>query len=167
MLLARFSHDSDIPDEAYRSRTFRDLENTASDFVCLLNDVFSYQKEIQFEADLHNAVLVVQHIPGCDRHPALRVVNGLMTARMQQFERIVAEELPALCALLNLDERTRTAIAQRVTELQDWMAGIHHWHRSCDRYREPALLRRFRPDGRLTLPPTGLGTSAARIAESR
>jgi len=35
-----------VPPEVYRSGPVRSLENAAIDYACLLNDVFSYQKEI-------------------------------------------------------------------------------------------------------------------------
>ena len=44
----------------------RSLENAAADYASLLNDVFSYQKEIEFEGEVHNGVLVVQNFFDCD-----------------------------------------------------------------------------------------------------
>ena len=44
----------------------RSLENAAADYACLTNDVFSYQKEIEFEGELHNGVLVVQNFLDVD-----------------------------------------------------------------------------------------------------
>ena len=56
-----------VPPEIYHTRTMRALENSAADYACLINDVFSYQKEIEFEGELHNCVLVVQNFLDCDR----------------------------------------------------------------------------------------------------
>ena len=35
------------------------MQNAAQDCACLINDVFSYQKEIEFEGEIHNGVLVL------------------------------------------------------------------------------------------------------------
>ncbi len=36
------------------------------DYAALINDVFSYRKEIEFEGELHNAVLVVRNFLSVD-----------------------------------------------------------------------------------------------------
>jgi germacradienol/geosmin synthase len=161
MSLARVTQTGEVPREIFRTRAMRGLENSAADYACLVNDVFSYQKEIEFEGELHNGVLVVQKFLDIDRQRAVSVVNDLMTSRLQQFEYIIATELPLLVDDFNLDADAREALDAYVVKLQDWVAGILNWHMSCDRYKEPALRRRYR-----TLPqrfggPTGLGTSAA------
>jgi germacradienol/geosmin synthase len=139
MSLSRIGHGQTVPPEVYRSRPVRAMENSAMDYACLLNDVFSYQKEIQFEGEIHNAVLVVQNFLNCDVDRALGVVNDLMTARMRQFEHVVAAELPALFDDFGLDERARGALRLYAAELRDWMAGILNWHEGCRRYDEAEL----------------------------
>jgi germacradienol/geosmin synthase len=91
------------------------------------------------------------------------VVNDLMTSRMQQFEHLVADELPGVLDDLGLDRTARGHVDTYVTGLQLWMAGIVDWHRTVDRYKESELRSLRRPAPRLT-GPTGFGTSAARIA---
>ena len=39
---------------------------------CLLNDMFSYRKEIEFEGEVHNAVLVVRNFLGCAQERGVR-----------------------------------------------------------------------------------------------
>jgi germacradienol/geosmin synthase len=171
MSLARITPDPRLPAEAGRSRAARNLEQTAADYAGLLNDLFSYQKEVQFEGELHNGVLVVRSFFGCDATAAADIVHDLMTARIRQFERVVATELPALCAEHRLDAPARAALDQRVTRLRNWMAGIAHWHQRCGRYSESGLLRRYRFAGRadrsrlLAGAPSGLGTASARIGD--
>jgi germacradienol/geosmin synthase len=162
--LARIGRDGQMPAEIRQTRTLQALEDTAANYASLLNDIYSYQKEIEFEGEIFNGVLAVQDFLGCSAGQAIEVVNDLMTSRMRQFERIVTAELPALCDEHHLDQPARDALYQRAQELQDWMAAIAHWHASCGRYREPELIRRYRARpcpvaGR----PSGLGTSAARI----
>jgi germacradienol/geosmin synthase len=167
MSLCRLAHEGFVPPEIYRTRPLRSLENSAADYACLLNDVFSYQKEIQFEGELHNCVLVVENFLCCDRERALEVVNDLMTSRMQQFQHVVSTELPILFDEFELAAEARQALRRYAEELQNWLSGILVWHDGCRRYDESELRRHAaagpRPPGRLT----GLGTSAARVAASR
>ncbi|MGV9427618.1 germacradienol/geosmin synthase Cyc2 [Streptomyces sp. NPDC003656] len=124
-----------IPPEVYASGPVRSLENAAMDYACLLNDVFSYQKEIEYEGEIHNAILVVQNFFGVDYPAALAVVHDLMTQRMEQFEHVVAHELPVLYEDFRLSEEARAEMALYVLDLQNWLAGILNWHRSVDRYK--------------------------------
>jgi germacradienol/geosmin synthase len=163
MSLARFSSGSDIPPEVCRTRPIQSMENSAMDFACLLNDMFSYQKEIQFEGELHNGVLVVQNFLDCDKDRAYDVVNNLMTARVRQFEHVIDLELPVLFE--ELDTAAREALLGYADKLRHWMSGILNWHSEVDRYREEYL--RFQPTpappATSFAVPSGLGTSAARV----
>src|SRR5262249_476766 len=70
MALCRLTLGNDIPEAVFQTRTMTNLSHSAQDFCCLMNDLFSYQKEIQFEGELHNCVLVVENFLGCDRQQA-------------------------------------------------------------------------------------------------
>jgi germacradienol/geosmin synthase len=129
-----------------------------------VNDVFSYQKEIEFEGRVHNGVLSVQQFLNCDLRHAIDITGDLMTARLREFEAALANDLPALADQHGLDEEAQAGLADYVTQIQDWLASIVHWHRNCGRYAEPRLRERYgsldHPEfGRLT----GLGTHAARL----
>ncbi|MER6572424.1 germacradienol/geosmin synthase Cyc2 [Streptomyces sp. NPDC001093] len=153
--LCRMGHGPAVPPEVYRSGPVRSLENAAFDYGCLLNDIFSYQKEIEYEGELHNAVLVVQNFFGVDYPAALGVVHDLTTQRMQQFEHVIEHELPVLYDDFELSEAGRAALDGYVLDLQNWMAGILNWHRSVDRYKAEWLGRRahgFLPDRAPALP---------------
>jgi germacradienol/geosmin synthase len=164
MSLSRLSQESEIPIEIYNTPSMRSLENSAADFACFTNDIFSYQKEIEFEGEVHNCVLVVQNFLNCDIPQAVEIVNNLMTARAQQFQHIVATELPALFDDFNLDPSTRNKLLGYVEQLENWMCGIVRWHIKVDRYKEFELRSSASPLVRLLRGPTGLGTSAARIS---
>ncbi|MDQ0686954.1 germacradienol/geosmin synthase [Streptomyces achromogenes] len=140
--LCRMGRGPAVPPEVYRSGVVRALENAAMDYACLTNDVFSYQKEIEYEGEVHNAILVVQNFFGCDYPTALGVVHDLMTRRMEQFEHIVAHELPVLCDDFGLSSEARAAMGDYVADLQNWLAGILNWHREVDRYKAGYLARR-------------------------
>ncbi|MEV1023802.1 germacradienol/geosmin synthase Cyc2 [Streptomyces sp. NPDC050264] len=149
MSLCRMGHGPAVPPEVYRTGPVRALENSAVDYAMLVNDVFSYQKEIEYEGEIHNGILVVQNFFGIDYPTALGIVHDLMTQRMQQFEHIVAHELPVLYKDFKLSGTARTILDGYVEELRNWMAGILNWHRSVDRYRADHLASRthgFVPD---------------------
>jgi germacradienol/geosmin synthase len=160
--LSRLAHAATVPDEVFQHRTMHELETAAQDYACFTNDLFSYQKEIEFEGEVHNLVLVVENFLGVDRWRARDTVNDLMSARLEQFGQLITEGLPAMFDDLGLDRPTRVALGRHAAGLQDWMAGILEWHRRCVRYTEPELLRLR--DGAVRGPflPTGLGTAALR-----
>ncbi|NVJ23349.1 MULTISPECIES: family 2 encapsulin nanocompartment cargo protein terpene cyclase [Myxococcus] len=163
MSLSRLAHGDAIPAEIFHTRPIRSLENSAADYACLTNDVFSYQKEIEYEGELNNGVLVVQRFLDLSPTQAVEVVNDLMTARMEQFQHTVATELPSLIRNFNLDARAQEKLNLYVVKLQNWMAGVLIWHQTVDRYKEFELQGTRKPMPHVH-GPTGLGTSAARIA---
>jgi germacradienol/geosmin synthase len=145
MSLSRFRQARQVPPSVYATRSIQNLEAAASDYACFVNDLYSYQKEIEFEGELHNIVLVVENFLDVSRPQAAEIVRDLMTSRMQQFERIVAVELPALYEHLRLPATVRAGIDAYVVQLQDWMSGIVRWHEDTDRYDEPTLHRTEAP----------------------
>ncbi|QXQ15179.1 germacradienol/geosmin synthase [Skermania piniformis] len=185
--LCRIAQGNAVPPEIFATRPVQELVAAAMDYACFLNDVFSYQKEIEYEGETHNCVLVVQNFLRCDRFRARDVVNGLMTARMEQFRHISDTELPQLITDRGLDEAARQGLARFVGDMQNWLSGILNWHCYCRRYGE-ADLRHPVPSGTepvrragvdpvrqircarpttLGFGPAGLGGAAARLSGGR
>ncbi|MET7921862.1 germacradienol/geosmin synthase Cyc2 [Streptomyces avermitilis] len=163
--LCRVGHGPKVPPEIYRSGPVRSLENAAVDYGMLINDVFSYQKEIEYEGEVHNAILVVQNFFGCDYPTALGIINDLMTQRMRQFEHVAAHELPVLYEDFKLSQEVRDIMDGYVVELQNWMSGILKWHQDCHRYSAADLARRahgFMPDRAPSAPFTAWAAPVAR-----
>jgi germacradienol/geosmin synthase len=163
--LARLRHDNVVPPEIYQTRVMHELDTAAQDFACFTNDLFSYQKEIEFEGEVHNLVLVLENFLGVDRMTARDITNKLMNARMQEFEHIVRTDLPSMFEEYDLDEDVREILTRHADDLKEWMSGILEWHRKCVRYTEAELLR-LRDEATpqpFSFLPTGLGTSAAHI----
>ncbi|MER6095812.1 terpene synthase family protein [Streptomyces sp. NPDC001728] len=163
MLLCRLRHSGALPPEIYRTGTVQALEHSVMDYATLLNDLFSYQKEIEVEGEVHNGVLVLQKFFDCDYPTAVAMVDDLIRGRLRQYEHLKKNEVPLLYADFGLDRAGRAAFEAYLRELEDWLAGILNWHRSVRRYGAEdvhagsgtALLRHG---------PTGLGTSAARLS---
>ncbi|GAA1961970.1 terpene synthase family protein [Catenulispora subtropica] len=141
MALARLGRGG-LPAEVRRSRPVQALEHAAADWGALVNDLYSYQKEIQFEGEVHNAVLVAQDFFDCDRDGAVEIVRALIAARLDQFRHAAAVEIPALVDALALAADTREALDRHVQVLRDWMIGVLNWHQNCGRYTEAELRRR-------------------------
>ncbi|MGW0393335.1 terpene synthase family protein [Streptomyces sp. NPDC003042] len=140
-VLSRLAHMDVVPQEVYESSAMRSLEQAAFDYSAVMNDVYSYQKEVEFEGELHNFVLVLETFFDCDYPTALRVANDLMTSRMRQFEHVAQKEFPVMYEDFGLDAAARSALDRTVEELKWWMAGIAEWHAKCGRYKEEDLLR--------------------------
>ncbi|HEX4787573.1 MAG TPA: germacradienol/geosmin synthase [Actinospica sp.] len=130
-----------IPPELLQHEAIASLENSAADYACMINDVFSYQKEIEFEGEVHNLLLVVQTFFDCSYEDASGIVEDLMRLRLEQFQRAAEVELPVAYDDYALDDAARAALDARAAQLRDWIAGILHWHRHAKRYREEDLVR--------------------------
>jgi germacradienol/geosmin synthase len=162
--LRQLTPGREIAPEISGSRPMRRLVRAASDCGCLINDIYSYRKEIEVEGELNNGVLVMQNFLGADAQRGMQVVADLIASRVRQFEHIVATELPGLSDDLELDDAARKVLAGYVEGLQDWMAGILAWHQGTTRYQEAKLRPSPLPiAARLMSGPQGLGTAAARI----
>lgn len=132
-----------VPGEIYQTGVMRQLDNAAVDYACFTNDLFSYQKEVQYEDDVHNLVFVLERFLGTDRLTARDVVAKLMAERMRQFEQLVTVDLPALCDERELPEPVRHQLSAYVDRRVDWMTGILQWHANCVRYTPAALQARY------------------------
>ena len=155
-----------IPPEIHRTLTIQQLNNAAIDYIFLTNDIFSYQREVEFEGDVNNGLTVIQNFLGCSVEQSIEIANNLMTARIKQFEYIVANELPILFENFNLNPQAREYLMAYVEELADFMSGSLLWHFKTLRYTESEF-RRSIATKPLSLGLGGLGASAAHIPSRR
>ncbi|MEU9854727.1 germacradienol/geosmin synthase [Streptomyces sp. NPDC047974] len=175
LLMGRLRRSDALPAELHSSGTVRSLESAVADYGALVNDLFSYQKEVEVEGELHNGVLVVEKFLDVDRDTAARLVHELMRDRLRQYEHLKQREVPLMYAHFELDAEGRAVFEARLRELEDWLAGVLHWHRSVRRYgpgdvrpgagtpllRDRTGTTAAEPDWTV---PRGLGTTAARAA---
>lgn len=163
MCLSRMCRGPELPPEVLSSRALCELDNAAADYGCLVNDIFSYQKELELEGDLNNFVLVVQRFLDVESPQAVEVVSEMMAARMRQFEHVVAAELPLLFADLGLSASVKKLVGAYVVKLQQWMYGVLKWHLMVGRYKEVGQGSARHPLQHLKQ-AAGPGTSAMRIS---
>ncbi|MBB5853364.1 germacradienol/geosmin synthase [Amycolatopsis umgeniensis] len=156
-----------VPPELFQNRVLFELDTAAQDYAAFSNDLFSYQKEIEYEGETHNLVYVVERFLAVDRIEARDIAARLMNARMEQFEQLADEELPRMCDDLGLDDEVRAVLTRYVDNLKDWMSGILEWHRNCARYTPEELERAHTPEPpSFSLVPSGIGFSAWRIGSA-
>lgn len=142
MALSKMTICDEVPAEVWKTRTMQALDNTTADYAGWVNDLYSFRKEIEFEGELNNLVLVVQQFLECEPQRAMAVVNDLMTARLRQFEHVVDTELPVLLEELKLSREVRAALQKYVEKQRDYMGGVLNWHVMTSRYFDHELERR-------------------------
>ncbi|GAA0264044.1 germacradienol/geosmin synthase [Actinomadura nitritigenes] len=169
--LLRHAHAGGLPPDVPASTPMQALHDTFADVAGLRNDLLSYPKEIGAEDGLNNAVVAVERFLGCGTRRAAGIVADLVEARVRQFERTAAAELPILATEAGLDAAARDGLARHVRAMRRWMAGDLRWSTTTGRYAPPA--RDTAPPvaaappsrgARFRVPagPSGLGTAAAR-----
>jgi germacradienol/geosmin synthase len=171
MIVGRLAQGDRLPPELFATRPMLALENAAKDYAGLLNDIFSYFKEIRYEGELNNGVLVAQSFLGIGPEAAVLVVGDLMTQRMRQFEHVAAGELPLVIDEFELDDDGREALDARVRSLEDWVAGMFEWTHTSGRYKPDHVQRRYAPETIAAVEPAvfvagpaGIGTDGLYVA---
>ncbi|SDG24708.1 germacradienol/geosmin synthase [Lentzea fradiae] len=155
--LSRFSHSATVPTHLWQTRVVQTMERSAMDYCTMLNDVFSYRKETQYEGEVHNIVRVVENFLQVPQKRAFEIAYALMDARLDQFVRSVETDLPRMFDDLALDASARAGLTRYADELKDWIIGIIHWHEQTSRYDDAGMFPVFHQG------PSGLGTSALRL----
>ncbi|MGW3541309.1 terpene synthase family protein [Nocardia niigatensis] len=145
------------------SSIVRQLQYSAHDYAALVNDLYSYQREIEYDVELHNLVYLTQSFLGCSREVAADIVVDLANERSRQFELVARERPPEFFADHALPGEVRTALLGHVDRLRNHMAGNLHWHTVTGRYCEQAL-RASRPKPVITGP---LGPFVSVLADGR
>lgn len=161
MSLAQLSIDPEVPQEIFRTRTLRALVNSAADGISLINDIVSYRKEIEVEGELNNGVLVVKQFMELSHQQALDTVRDVSAARIRQFEYVRKNELPTLIEQFELSPRGQESLLRYVMSIQNWIAGVAHWHFVVKRYTELRVHPHATGGGRIPSGPVGLGSAAA------
>jgi len=160
--LTCFELPRDLPSAVLDSRPMRALIHAFGDSVDLRNDIYSYAKEIDVEGEVNNGVLVFRRFLACELQQAVDIANDLMTARLREFERVAATQLPGLLDEIGADDDLREDVARHVAALQSWMCGDNRWYQLTARYASavpgaPSTLQLA------TSGPRGIGTAAARL----
>lgn len=84
----------DLPDAVRRLDPVRTLRAVASEYMGLVNDIYSVGKELA-SGQVHNAVCVVMHHSGADMAGALRVADDMAAECRRAFEDVSRSLDPA------------------------------------------------------------------------
>ncbi|WP_275294220.1 germacradienol/geosmin synthase [Amycolatopsis sp. La24] len=139
--VSRLTNSRTVPEEIHRNRVIEALEDSAADYAWLINDLFSYRKEIEYEGTLHNAVLVVRSFLEVEQDRAIRIVADLAEARLAEFRHAADVGLPGLFADYGLDTKARDTLTAYADLLKNLMTGIANWHHESARYTDEELDR--------------------------
>ncbi|QLY33124.1 germacradienol/geosmin synthase [Nocardia huaxiensis] len=140
--LSRLTESAALTDAIADTSVVRQLENSAADHAALVNDLYSYQKEIEYDGELHNLVYITQSFLGCTRDAARAIVVDLVNERLHQFEYLVSEELPSFFADYQLSEPAREAVLAHADALRNFLTGNLAWHSGTARFTETTLRER-------------------------
>jgi germacradienol/geosmin synthase len=160
--LVEYAQPSELPESVADAPTIRSLIDAFADSGILINDIFSYEREVDDEGENSNMVLVLQKSLGCDVQQALDATNDLLTARLRQVDYLADTEIPQMCAVYALTEAERATVLGYTQSIQDWLPGWLEWHRRADRYLGEAAAATTHPIARRLAGPTGFGTATAR-----
>jgi germacradienol/geosmin synthase len=119
----------------------RQLENSALDHAALVNDLYSYRREIHDGVEHQNLVYITQSFLGCSRDAARDIVVDLAEERLHQFEQTARDKLPVFFTDHRVADPTREAVLAQVGRWQQYLAGNLAWHAGTGRYTASAPQR--------------------------
>ncbi|MGI5170462.1 terpene synthase family protein [Spirillospora sp. CA-253888] len=102
--------------------------------MTLTSDTFSYCKEVEFEREGSNLVVILRSFLGHRLQEALDLVGRLRNARIRRFSHVVEAGLPVM---FGLDGASRALVTGYAARLQDYISRVITWHESVSRYRNP------------------------------
>jgi len=167
--LAEFAQAAELPAAVADGPTTRALVDAGTDSGLLVNDLFSYEREVAEEGDGANMVVVLKNFLNCDTQQAVDATNDMLTARLRQFEHIADVEIPEMCEEHHLTHEERAVVAGYVDTLRNWLPGWLEWHKRAERYVGDGTTAVVESSIRRLAGPTGFGTGTARrlLAGSR
>jgi geranylgeranyl diphosphate synthase type I len=160
--LAEFARGAELPPVVADGPAMRALVDAVNDSALLLNDIFSYDREVADPAETTNMVLALQKFLGCDPQRAVAATNDMLTARLRQFEHIADVEIPETCAEHHLTPEERLTVLGLADNLRDWLPGWLEWHKRAARYLGDGTVAVVQSITRRPAGPTGFGTATAR-----
>jgi geranylgeranyl diphosphate synthase type I len=160
--VVEYAQPAELPEAVADCQTIRSLIDAFADSGILINDIFSYQREVEDEGENSNMVLVLQKFLGCDLQHAVDATNDLLTARLRQLEHIADTEIPEMCDVYGLSPEDRVNVLGYTNSIQDWLPGWLEWHKRAERYLGEGNAAVTHSITRRLSGPTGFGTATAR-----
>lgn len=129
-----YANHAELPEAFHRSLLFEALQDSATDVIAMVNDLFSYEKEKQ-HLETQNYVVVCQHLLGGNLDEAVAFFVRLLDTRVRSFEQ-ARERLPQLIREQAFSSGERQAIELFVDMLENWMRGNLDWSVQVPRYND-------------------------------
>lgn len=128
--LIEFTKDAFLSAEARDDEQIKHLTWLAIAMASLVNDIFSYHKDVVLEGSDFNLVKILMDIQGLSFEEAVDQSVQLVNSYANQF----AEVRMQLCEQgMEMDR----SVHQYVDGLAEMMAGNVYWHATTNRYRSP------------------------------
>lgn len=141
--LIELANRAEVPESFHHSRLGQILELVAVDAIDLVNDIFSYEKEIA-RGDLTNGVAVYQRLTKGSVQQAVDQLDEVITARTKLFQQ-AKQAIPAFLEEAGYSAQERKAIGLYIGSLEDWIGGSLAWSRTSLRYQETEHARPGQP----------------------
>lgn len=125
-----FAKDAFLPATVRSDPVIVQMTTAASAMATLVNDVYSYHKDVVDEGSHFNLVRILMDVGSCDFPTAIDQSVKLINAYSDEF-------FDARAKLRSWGDVRDAIAASYVNGLMEMMAGNLHWHRTTDRYRSP------------------------------
>jgi pentalenene synthase len=126
----------DIPPLAWYSSHLEAMRVITIDTVTYVNEIFSFDKD-EARGDA-NLIRLLMSERGCGRDEAMRTIHDVMYADARKFIAL-EQDVPRLCADLELDAEPRRAVDRHVACMRDWIGANYAWHSTSARYAADAV----------------------------
>ncbi|MFE5818503.1 hypothetical protein [Streptomyces sp. NPDC056479] len=130
----------EVPARVQDSAWMRRMRYTASDAIAVMNDVHGVERE-ESHQDTHNLVLLLEHHEKLSRDEAIDEGVRIFDQQLADFTSLY-EQVPRLCAPLDLNGRERDAVARFTEALCLWISGSYAWSLDTNRYALPKSAQR-------------------------
>ncbi len=128
--LIEFCKDAFLPDEARNNDQIKHLTWLAIAMASLVNDIYSYHKDVVLEGSDFNLVKILMDIDGISFDEAVDKSVRLVNSYAARF-------VAARAQLPRWGKETDIVVQRYVDGLAEMMSGNVFWHGTTNRYRSP------------------------------
>ncbi|AMB84920.1 hypothetical protein AWM79_06185 [Pseudomonas agarici] len=129
-----YANHAELPDAFHQSRLFETLQNCATDVIAMVNDLFSYDKEM-LHAESNNYVPVCRHLLEAPIDESVAFLHRLLASRVNCFQK-ARKRLKALIETLAFSAIEQRAIRLFADMLEHWMRANLDWSLQVPRYND-------------------------------
>jgi len=128
--LIEFADDFTLPETVITHPTLRYLRQTCVRIACLMNDLFSYYKEIVVERSRFNLVNLIQENTGVSLKEAVEEVINRVNAYVVEF--LEQEKKIPYC-----NDKTQIIVNKYINGIRRQLSASWYWQIYTPRYRSP------------------------------